>query len=129
MTKAWLFLFAAGVCEIVWAAGLKKFGFRLTPGGVFTILVMLLSFVLLDRAMRHLPLGTAYAIWTGIGAVGAAFVGMTLMHEPRDPVRIACIGLIVAGIVGLKWFTPASPPASPPAAPASEPPADARPQG
>ena len=111
MTKAWLFLLGAGICEIVWAAGLKKFGFRLTAGGVFTVAVMLLSFVLLDRAMRHLPLGTAYAVWTGIGAVGAALVGMLLLNEPRDPVRLACIGLIVAGIVGLKWFTPAGPPA------------------
>ena len=108
MTKAWLFLVAAGVCEIVWAAGLKKFGFRLTAGGVFTIVVMLLSFVLLDRAMRHLPLGTAYAVWTGIGAVGAAALGMLLMGESKDPVRIGCILLIVAGIVGLKWFSPAA---------------------
>ena len=109
MMKAWLFLVAAGVCEVVWAAGLKKFGFKFTPGGVFTVVIMVLSFVLLDRAMRHLPLGTAYAIWTGIGAVGAAVVGMAIMGESRDPVRIACIGLIVAGIVGLKWFTPAPP--------------------
>ena len=107
MTKAWLFLVAAGVCEIVWAAGLKKFGFKLSAGGAFTIAVMLLSFVLLDRAMRHLPLGTAYAVWTGIGAVGAAAVGMLLMGEPKDWVRVGCIGLIVAGIVGLKWFSPA----------------------
>src|SRR5688500_10391751 len=111
MTKAWLFLVAAGVCEVVWAAGLKKFGFKLTPGGVTTVVIMVLSFVLLDQAMRHLPLGTAYAIWTGIGAVGAAVVGMAIMGESRDPIRIACIGLIVAGIVGLKWFTPAKPPA------------------
>jgi quaternary ammonium compound-resistance protein SugE len=106
MTKAWLFLVAAGVCEVVWAAGLKKYGFRLTAGGVFTVAVMLLSFVLLDRAMRHLPLGTAYAVWTGIGAVGAAAFGMVAMGEPRDLVRVACIGLIVAGIVGLKWSSP-----------------------
>lgn len=107
MGRAWVFLIAAGVCEIVWAAGLKRFGFRLTAGGVFTIAVMLLSFILLDRAMRHLPLGTAYAVWTGIGAVGAAVVGMAVMGEPRDAVRIGCIALIVAGIVGLKWFSPA----------------------
>lgn len=111
MTKAWLFLLAAGVCEIVWAAGLKKFGFRFTPGGVFTVVFMLLSFVLLDQAMRHLPLGTAYAIWTGIGAVGAAVLGMAVMGESRDPVRIGCILLIVAGIVGLKLFTPEPSPA------------------
>ena len=108
MTRAWLFVVAAGVCEVVWAAGLKKFGFTLTAGGLFTVIVMLLSFVLLDQAMRHLPLGTAYAVWTGIGAVGGAVVGMWLFREPRDWVRILSIGLIVAGIVGLKWFTPAA---------------------
>jgi len=106
MTKAWLYLLAAGVCEIVWAAGLKKFGFRLTAGGAFTVVVMVLSFILLDRAMRHLPLGTAYAVWTGIGAVGTAVFGMVAMGEPRGLLRVACIGLIVAGIVGLKWLAP-----------------------
>jgi quaternary ammonium compound-resistance protein SugE len=106
MAKAWMFLLAAGVCEIVWAAGLKKYGFKVSAGGVFTVVVMLVSFVLLDRAMRHLPLGTAYAVWTGIGAVGAAAFGMIAMGEPKDLVRIACIGLIVTGIVGLKWFSP-----------------------
>ena len=107
MTKAWLFLLAAGVCEIIWAAGLKKFGIKPTAGGAFTVFFMLLSFFLLDQAMKHLPLGTAYAIWTGIGAVGAAALGMLVMGESRDPVRIGCIALIVAGIVGLKWFSPA----------------------
>jgi quaternary ammonium compound-resistance protein SugE len=105
---AWIYLIAAGVCEVVWAAGLKRYGFRLTPGSVFTVLVMLLSFVLLDRAMRSLPLGTAYVIWTGIGAVGSAAVGMALFNEPRDAVRIACIALMIAGIVGLKWSSPPS---------------------
>ena len=99
---AWLFLFAAGVCEIVWAAGLKAFGFTLTKGGAFTVVMMLLSFVLLDQAMKRLPLGTAYAIWTGIGAVGAAIIGMVKFGEPRDWPRIVCIALIVGGIVGLK---------------------------
>ena len=112
MGKAWVFLVAAGICEVVWAAGLKKFGFRLTPGGVFTVAVMLLSFILLERAMRHLPLGTAYAVWTGIGAVGAAVVGMVVMGEQRDLVRLGCIALIVAGIVGLKWSTPTIPPSA-----------------
>src|SRR4029434_5208134 len=107
MSGAWLFLIAAGICEVVWAAGLKKFGFKPTPGGLATIAVMLLSFVLLDRAMRHLPLGTAYAVWTGIGAVGAALVGMVAMGERKDQLRIACIALIVCGIVGLKWLAPA----------------------
>lgn len=111
MGKAWTFLAAAGVCEIVWAAGLKRYGFKLSAGSVFTVIVMLLSFVLLERAMRQLPLGTAYAVWTGIGAVGAAALGMAVMGEPRDPIRIGCIALIVAGIVGLKWFTPPETPA------------------
>jgi quaternary ammonium compound-resistance protein SugE len=109
MGKAWAFLIAAGICEIVWAAGLKRFGFRLSPGGIFTVVVMLLSFILLERAMRYLPLGTAYAVWTGIGAVGAAAVGMVLMGEPRDLVRVGCIVLIVVGIVGLKWSTQSQP--------------------
>ena len=103
---AWVYLLAAGVCEVVWAAGLKKYGFKPSPGGAFTIAVMLLSFILLERAMRVLPLGTAYVVWTGIGAVGSAAVGMLLFKEPRDAVRVACIALIVAGIVGLKWFSP-----------------------
>lgn len=103
----WLYLTLAGVCEIVWAAGLKKFGFTLTLGGGFTIVVMLLSFVLLDRAMRDLPLGTAYAIWTGIGAVGGAAVGIVAFKEPAAWPRLVCIGLIVAGIVGLKLLSPA----------------------
>jgi quaternary ammonium compound-resistance protein SugE len=104
---AWVYLVLAGACEIVWAAGLKKFGFKPTPGGVMTVAVMLLSFVLLERAMRHLPLGTAYAIWTGIGAVGAAVVGMVAFGEPRDWPRLACIAAIVGGIVGLKLLAPA----------------------
>ena len=99
---AWLFLFAAGVCEIIWAAGLKAFGFSLTRGGALTVFFMLLSFILLDQAMKRLPLGTSYAIWTGIGAVGAAVIGMVKFNEPRDWPRVICIGMIVAGIVGLK---------------------------
>ena len=105
---AWAFLFAAGICEIIWAAALKAYGFTLTRGGAFTVFFMLLSFVLLDRAMRKLPLGTSYAIWTGIGAVGVAIIGMIKFNEPRDPPRLICIGLIVAGILGLKFLTPAA---------------------
>ena len=102
----WVWLILAGACEIIWAAGLKASGFTLTKGGIFTIVMMLLSFVLLDRAMRSLPLGTSYAIWTGIGAVGAAILGMTNFNEPRDWPRLACIVLIVLGIVGLKLLAP-----------------------
>ena len=104
---SWIILFAAGVCEVVWAAGLKKYGFSLTWGGAFTVMMMLLSFVLLSRAMRDLPLGTSYVVWTGIGAVGAAVWGVVAHGEPRSAVRLGCIGLIVLGIVGLKWFSPA----------------------
>jgi quaternary ammonium compound-resistance protein SugE len=103
---AWLWLLLAGICEVVWAAGLKKWGVKPTAGGMFTIVVMILSFVLLDRAMRHLPLGTAYPIWTGIGAVGTAVIGMWYFGEPRDWPRIVCIALVIGGIVGLKVLTP-----------------------
>jgi quaternary ammonium compound-resistance protein SugE len=99
---AWVYLFAAGICEIVWAAGLKAYGFTFSKGGAFTVAMMLLSFVLLDQAMKRLPLGTSYAIWTGIGAVGAAIIGIVKFNEPRDWPRLICIALIVAGIVGLK---------------------------
>ena len=104
---AWFYLLLAGVCEVFWAVGLKKYGFRPSLGSAATVVGMLLSFALLSMAMRSLPLGTAYAIWTGIGAVGAAAFGMAAMGEPRDAGRIACILLIVAGIVGLKIFSPA----------------------
>lgn len=109
MTHAWIYLLLAGLCEIAWAAGLKKFGFTWTLGGAATVAGMLLSFLLLERALRTLPLGTAYAIWTGIGAVGGAIVGMALFAEPRDWRRLACIGAIVVGIAGLKLLTPTHP--------------------
>ena len=104
---AWIYLVAAGICEVVWAAGLKRYGFTWSWGGGGTVVVMLLSFILLDRAMRSLPLGTAYVVWTGIGAVGSAAVGMLMFGEPRTAARLACIGLIVAGILGLKGLNPA----------------------
>jgi quaternary ammonium compound-resistance protein SugE len=103
---AWLFLILAGVCEVGWAVGLKKYGFTRTPGGVVTVIVMLLSFVLLDRAMRHLPLGTAYGVWTGIGAIGTAIIGILAFGESRDWKRLVCLGLVLAGIVGLKLLSP-----------------------
>jgi len=104
---AWVYLLLAGICEIVWAVGLKySNGFtRLWPS-VWTIAVMLLSFVLLSQAMRTLPLGTAYAIWTGIGAVGTVIYGMAHFNEPRDWPRLTCILLVIAGIVGLKVLAP-----------------------
>ena len=108
-TAAWIVLFVAGLCEIGWAVGLKYTeGFtRLWPS-VGTVLAMVVSVVLLGLALKALPLGTAYAVWTGIGAVGTAALGIFLFNEPRDALRLACIALIVAGIVGLKLVTPAT---------------------
>jgi len=103
---AWLILFIAGLFEIGWAIGLKySEGFtRLVPS-VLTAGAMVLSVVLLGIALRTLPVGTAYAVWTGIGAVGTAALGIYLFGDPASGARLASIGLIVAGIVGLKLVT------------------------
>ncbi|AVY94715.1 MULTISPECIES: quaternary ammonium compound efflux SMR transporter SugE [Microvirgula] len=100
---AWLMLFIAGLFEIGWAIGLKYTeGFtRLLPS-VLTGISMLFSIVLLGLALRDLPIGTAYAVWTGIGAVGTAALGIVLFNDPATAARLVCIGLIVAGILGLK---------------------------
>lgn len=100
---AWTYLFFAGLFEIGWAIGLKyTHGFsRLVPT-VLTVASMAVSLGLLGLALKSLPLGTAYAIWTGIGTVGTAILGIILFGEPATALRLACIGLIVAGIVGLK---------------------------
>ena len=105
---AWTLLIIAGVLEVVWAVGLKYTDgwTRLWPS-VFTLAVMLIDFFILSAAMRSLPVGTAYAVWTGIGAVGTALAGMLLFGESREVLRLVCIGLIVAGIIGLKLATPA----------------------
>ena len=100
---AWVVLVIAGLFEIGWAIGLKfTEGFsRLWPS-IGTAVAMVLSVALLGWAMRSLPVGTAYAVWTGIGAVGTVVLGIILFDEPATPLRLACIGLIVAGILGLK---------------------------
>ena len=100
---AWVVLFVAGVLEIVWAVGLKYTeGFtRLWPS-IGTAVAMIGSMGLLGVALRTLPLGTAYAIWTGIGSVGTAVLGIVLFREPATAIRLSCIALIVAGIIGLK---------------------------
>ena len=103
----WVILFLAGLCEVAWAVGLKRYGLTATWGGLATVALMLLSFLLLDRAMRQIPLGTAYGVWTGIGAVGAAAYGMLRLGEPADWRRVLCIALVVVGILGLKFFVPA----------------------
>ena len=103
---SWIILFIAGLLEVVWAIGLKyTHGFtRLTPS-VITVSAMIVSIVLLSWAMRSLPVGTAYAVWTGSGAVGAAITGILLLGESASLARIASLALIVAGIIGLKLST------------------------
>lgn len=104
---AWLVLLLAGLCEIGWAVGLKlSDGFTRLGASVVTVLAMAVSIVLLGLAMRELPLGTAYAAWTGIGAVGTVLLGILLFDESASAGRLFCVSLIVAGIVGLKWLTP-----------------------
>ncbi len=100
---AWTMLFVAGLLEIGWAIGLKYTdGFtRLTPS-ILTIVSMIGSVILLGLSLKSLQVGTAYAVWTGIGTVGTAVLGIVLLGEPATAIRLACIGLIVAGIAGLK---------------------------
>jgi quaternary ammonium compound-resistance protein SugE len=101
--NAWTWVVLAGLCEIAWAVGLKlSDGFRRPYTSAATVVIMILSFVLLSQGMRRLPAGTAYAVWTGIGAAGTAAVGMLFLGEPRSAARLACLATIVAGIVGLK---------------------------
>jgi quaternary ammonium compound-resistance protein SugE len=103
---AWLILFAAGLFEIGWAIGLKYTeGFTRPVPTVLTGIALVISMVLLGWAVRTLPIGTAYAVWTGIGAVGTAILGLILFNEPATVARLVCIALIVAGIVGLKVFS------------------------
>jgi quaternary ammonium compound-resistance protein SugE len=103
---AWVILVLAGLFEIGWAVGLKYTnGFTKFWPSVATVLAMVTSLVLLGLAVRTLPLGTAYAVWTGIGAVGTVVLGIVLFGEPATAGRLACAGLIVAGIVGLKVLT------------------------
>ncbi len=100
---AWIYLIIAGIFECVWAVGLKYTdGFsRLTPS-LLTIAAMGISFWLLSEAMKSIPIGTAYAVWTGIGAIGVAVFGMLLLGEAKNAMKIFCICLIIAGIIGIK---------------------------
>jgi len=104
--SAWIVLFVAGLLEIAWAVGLKfTEGFsRLWPS-VWTIAAMIGSMYLLGIAARGLPIGTAYAVWTGIGAAGTAVIGMLVLGEPRTAARVACIALIIGGVLGLKLLS------------------------
>jgi len=104
---AWLILIAAGILEIIWAYAMKlSQGFSQFVPSAVTLVAMLGSVVLLGLAMRSLPLGTAYAVWTGIGAVGAFLVGILWLGEAVTPLRLVAVGLIVAGLLLLKLATP-----------------------
>lgn len=103
---SWIYLFIAGLFEIGWAVGLKYTeGFTKLWPSVITIIGMILSFYFLSTAVKTIPIGTAYAIWTGIGAVGTAILGIFLFNESKEIIRIFLIFLIVIGIVGLKIFS------------------------
>ena len=100
---AWFLLFLAGLFEIGWAVGLKYTdGFTRPMPTILTVISMVISVVLLGLAVKTLPMGTAYAVWTGIGTIGTVLLGIWLLGDPATFVRLACIGLIVAGIAGLK---------------------------
>ena len=103
----WLILTIAGLLEVVWAVGLKySEGFTRFWPSVGTIIAMVLSVVLLSLAMRSLPMGTAYAVWVGIGAVGTVIMGIFLFNEPTSAMRLISVAMIIIGIVGLKLATP-----------------------
>ena len=100
---AWIYLIIAAVFEISWAVGLKySEGLSKLYPSIFTVIAMLLSFVFLSQAAKNLPIGTAYAIWTGIGAAGTAIYGMVYFGESKEIIRIICVFLIVAGVIGLR---------------------------
>ncbi|MCU0342475.1 MAG: quaternary ammonium compound efflux SMR transporter SugE [Ignavibacterium sp.] len=102
----WMILFVAGLFEVAWAIGLKYTeGFSKLWPSVFTIICMIISMALLAYAVKQLPIGTAYAVWTGIGAIGTAVLGIILFDESKELIRIFFIFLIITGIVGLKIFS------------------------
>jgi quaternary ammonium compound-resistance protein SugE len=102
---AWTLLLIAGMLEICWAVGLKYTeGFTRPVPTLLTVVAMVLSMGLLGLSVRTLPIGTAYAVWTGIGAVGTVLIGIVLLNEPVNTARMVCISLIVAGIMGLKFL-------------------------
>ena len=104
---AWVILFVAGLCEVGWAVGLKYTdGFTRPWPTAATVASMVVSMVLLGVAVKSLHLGTAYAVWTGIGAVGTVILGIILFKEPATVARLLCVGLIVSGILGLKLLSP-----------------------
>lgn len=102
----WIILFIAGLFEISWAIGLKySHGFTKILPSFITIICMVASFYFLAQALKQLPLGTAYAVWTGIGTLGTVILGIVLFKEPASVLRLLCIGLILIGIAGLRLIT------------------------
>jgi quaternary ammonium compound-resistance protein SugE len=100
----WVLLTIAGLFEVGWAVGMKySEGFTRPVPTVLTVVALIISMVLLALAVRDLPVGTAYAVWTGIGAAGTAVLGMWLFDESRDPLRLVCLSLVVVGVLGLKF--------------------------
>lgn len=104
MTASWIYLTMAGLLEVCWAIGLKYTqGFtRLWPS-IFTLVTLAASMYLLSKAAQTLPIGTAYAVWVGIGALGAAILGIVLFHEPASLLRLGCLGMLLVAILGLKF--------------------------
>ena len=103
----WIYIVIAGLLEVAWAIGLKYAdGFTRFWPSLWTIVGMIASFFVLAQGVRTLPIGTGYAVWTGIGAVGTAALGILIFKESADPLRLGCIGLIILGIVGLKLVSP-----------------------
>ena len=106
---AWVYLILAGLLEIGWAIGLKyTAGFSKLWPSLATAVCMIVSFALLSLALKQIPVGTGYAVWTGIGAAGTALMGMLILGEPREWPRLICVALIIAGVVGLKYFSKAA---------------------
>jgi quaternary ammonium compound-resistance protein SugE len=105
---AWVYLLIAGILEVVWAVGMKySEGWTKLYPSIFTIVSMIIGFYFLSLAVKSLPLGTAYAVWTGIGTVGTVIYSVVYFKEPMDVVKVVCILFIVTGIVGLKLFSKA----------------------
>lgn len=103
---AWIFLLFAGITEVIWAIALKfSHGFTHLTASVITILGMILSFYLLSLAMKSIPISIAYPVWTGIGAVGTAIIGMVVLGDSISLLKILCLVLIIAGVIGLKVFS------------------------
>lgn len=101
---SWIYLFIASICEISWAVGLKySAGLSKPIPSVFTIITMILSFVFLSQASKTLPIGTAYVVWTGIGAAGTAIYGMMFFGEAREVIRLVFLLFIITGVIGLKF--------------------------